>query len=304
MRTWALRSSFILDSMNSRMSGWSTFRITIFAARRVLPPLLITPANASKPFMKLTGPEAMPPPESDSLAAAQGREIRARAGAPLEEHALGLGEVHDGIHVVLDGIDEARRALRLGLHADVEPHRRIEGHLLLDQQVGEFVAKRVLRFGVGEIAAFVAPADDGIDHAANQLPHRGFALVGVGLPVKIFGRHDIGGRLRPALGHFYVLLPENYLSLVIADECGAPLPFDLVEGGNLAVGKPALEVQAGRLASFLFRGHGSVQDHPCFCHHLPPRRQSCRRMLAGVPGGSFPNFTPNCRNPEVVARIE
>src|SRR6202167_2098714 len=40
--------------------------MTIFAARRVFPPLLITPAKASKPFMKLTGPEAMPPPESDS----------------------------------------------------------------------------------------------------------------------------------------------------------------------------------------------------------------------------------------------
>src|ERR1700736_6183978 len=43
------------------------FRITILAARRVLPPLLITPAKASKPFMKLTGPEAMPPPERVSL---------------------------------------------------------------------------------------------------------------------------------------------------------------------------------------------------------------------------------------------
>src|SRR6202035_5856611 len=42
-------------------------RITILAARRVLPPLLITPAKASKPFIKLTGPEAMPPPESVSL---------------------------------------------------------------------------------------------------------------------------------------------------------------------------------------------------------------------------------------------
>src|SRR6516162_11838456 len=40
--------------------------MTILAARRVLPPLLMTPAKASKPFMKLTGPEAMPPPESDS----------------------------------------------------------------------------------------------------------------------------------------------------------------------------------------------------------------------------------------------
>src|SRR6266849_2408280 len=52
--------------MKSTMSGWSAFRITIFAARRVLPPDLITPANASKPFMKLTGPEAIPPPESVS----------------------------------------------------------------------------------------------------------------------------------------------------------------------------------------------------------------------------------------------
>src|SRR6202043_4173703 len=43
------------------------FKITIFAARRVLPPLLITPAKASKPFMKLTGPEAMPPPDKVSL---------------------------------------------------------------------------------------------------------------------------------------------------------------------------------------------------------------------------------------------
>src|SRR6187399_1090423 len=53
--------------MNSRMSGWPTFRITILAARRVLPPDLMTPANASKPFMKETGPDAVPPPERVSL---------------------------------------------------------------------------------------------------------------------------------------------------------------------------------------------------------------------------------------------
>ncbi len=52
--------------MNSSTSGWSTLRITILAARRVLPPDLITPAKASKPFMKLTGPEADPPPRSPS----------------------------------------------------------------------------------------------------------------------------------------------------------------------------------------------------------------------------------------------
>src|SRR5216110_3173630 len=42
-------------------------RMTILAARRVLPPDLITPAKASKPRMKLTGPEAVPPPWSSSF---------------------------------------------------------------------------------------------------------------------------------------------------------------------------------------------------------------------------------------------
>src|SRR5918999_1442220 len=58
----AFFSSSTLQLMNSTMSGCSALRMTIFAARRVLPPDLITPANASKPFMKDTGPEAVPPP--------------------------------------------------------------------------------------------------------------------------------------------------------------------------------------------------------------------------------------------------
>src|SRR5215467_12975809 len=37
-------------------------RITILAARRVLPPDLMTPAKASNPRMKLSGPLAVPPP--------------------------------------------------------------------------------------------------------------------------------------------------------------------------------------------------------------------------------------------------
>ena len=64
--TRALRSSLALHQMNSSTSGWSTSRITILAARRVLPPDLIVPADASAPRMKLTGPEAVPPPFSSS----------------------------------------------------------------------------------------------------------------------------------------------------------------------------------------------------------------------------------------------
>src|SRR5947207_8919489 len=66
-RTLALRSSTALHQMKSRMSGWSTFSTTIFAARRVFPPDLIVPALASAPRMKLTGPDAVPPPASDSF---------------------------------------------------------------------------------------------------------------------------------------------------------------------------------------------------------------------------------------------
>src|SRR5579875_3819878 len=41
--------------------------MTILAARRVLPPLFMVPAEASAPRMKLTGPDAVPPPRSSSL---------------------------------------------------------------------------------------------------------------------------------------------------------------------------------------------------------------------------------------------
>src|SRR5947207_1350869 len=41
--------------------------MTILAARRVLPPDLITPAKASNPFIKLSGPLAVPPPERVSV---------------------------------------------------------------------------------------------------------------------------------------------------------------------------------------------------------------------------------------------
>ena len=60
-RAPAFFSSSALQQMKCSMSGWSTSRTTIFAARRVLPPDLIVPAQASAPRMKLTGPEAVPP---------------------------------------------------------------------------------------------------------------------------------------------------------------------------------------------------------------------------------------------------
>ena len=46
--------------------------------------------------------------------AADRREVRARARAVLEEHALGLGEAEDRVHRVAAGVDEAGGALGAG----------------------------------------------------------------------------------------------------------------------------------------------------------------------------------------------
>src|SRR5690348_5523283 len=64
MRTFS--SSLALVSMNYSTSGWSTSRTTILAARRVAPPDLIGPAEASAPRMKDTGRLAVPPEDSSS----------------------------------------------------------------------------------------------------------------------------------------------------------------------------------------------------------------------------------------------
>src|SRR3954453_997035 len=63
----AFFSSSALHQMKCSMSGWSTLSTTIFAARRVLPPDLIVPAQESAPRMKLTGRLAVPPSASCSI---------------------------------------------------------------------------------------------------------------------------------------------------------------------------------------------------------------------------------------------
>src|SRR3954471_18769121 len=66
-RARILCSSRALVCTNSSMSGWSTSSTTIFAARRVAPPDLMVPAEASAPRMNDTGPDAVPPLDSSSF---------------------------------------------------------------------------------------------------------------------------------------------------------------------------------------------------------------------------------------------
>src|SRR3954465_7143862 len=79
-----LSSSRALVEMNSSMSGWSTSSTTIFAPRRVAPPDLMVPAEASAPRMKETGPEAVPPDDSSSLLERMRDRLRPAPEPPLK----------------------------------------------------------------------------------------------------------------------------------------------------------------------------------------------------------------------------
>src|SRR3954452_3141108 len=83
-RARILSSSRALVVTNSSMSGWSTSRITILAARRVAPPDLIVPALASAPRMKLTGPDAVPPLDSNSFDERMRDRLRPAPEPPLK----------------------------------------------------------------------------------------------------------------------------------------------------------------------------------------------------------------------------
>src|SRR3989338_9312943 len=76
MSLCAFSSSFHSQRMNGLTSGWSALSTTIFAARRVLPPDLMTPAEASAARMKDTGPEGVPPPASRSREERRGETFR------------------------------------------------------------------------------------------------------------------------------------------------------------------------------------------------------------------------------------
>ena len=220
------------------------FRITIFAARRVLPPDLIAPAKESKPFMKESGPEAVPPAERPSCEPRMAREVRAGARAELEEHPLGLGEVEDRVHRVAARVDEAGGGLGLRLDADVEPDGRVEGGDLVDEDRGELVVEGVAVGGGLEVAALLAVARDRAGDALDQLPDGGLALGRADAAVEVLLDDDVRRGLRPGLGDLDVLLLEDRLALLGHDRRRAQLPLDRVVRRDRRVRIDAAESQA------------------------------------------------------------
>src|SRR5215204_894857 len=104
-----LSSSRALVSMNSSMSGWSMSRTTILAARRVAPPDLIVPAEASAPRMKETGPEELPPEESSSLEERIRERFSPEPEPPLKIRPSSLYQLR--IESIVSSTDRMKHAL-------------------------------------------------------------------------------------------------------------------------------------------------------------------------------------------------
>ncbi len=130
-----------------------------------------------------------------------------------EDHALAADPVEDRLHRVLDREDEAGRALRLLLEADVEPHRRVEGDVLVDQERLQLRLEGVGLLVGREVAAVTAPRADGGDDAADHLLHGALAVGRAHAASEVLLGDDVRRRLRPELRELDALLLEHGLSL-------------------------------------------------------------------------------------------
>ncbi len=172
------------------------------------------------------------------------REVRAGAGAVLEQHAFGLGQVEDRFHGVLDRVDEAGRALGIFFHAEVEPHGAVEGGVLMEEEIGQFVREGVPVLGRGEVYLPFAPSGEGFHDPGDELPHAVLALRGAHHAAEILGNHYVDGQLRPGCGTLDALLLEHHLAAFAGDERVEWLPFHGGEGINPLLGMHAAEPQA------------------------------------------------------------
>ena len=163
------------------------------------------------------------------LRRAQPREVDARAGAAAEDDALAADPVEDRVHRVVDREDEAGRALRLLLEADVEPDRRVERGELVDEDRLQLVLERLRLVLVGEVAAVAAPRADRVDDAADHLLHGALALGARHAAAEVLLGDDVRRRLRPELRELDVLLLERR-AVLARDVRVADLPLDLVVG--------------------------------------------------------------------------
>ena len=231
-RTRALRSSRALHQMNSSMSGWSTSRMTILAARRVLPPDLMVPAEASAPRMKLTGPEAVPPPFRSSCDERMRDRLMPAPEPPLKIVPSSTYQLR--IESIVSSTERMKQAVAC-CGTPGTPMLNHTGEL----NAAFWVTSRCLSSSlkasaslvVDEVAVLDAPRGDRVDHAVDDLAQRRLALGRAEGAAEVLLGDDVGGVQRPRRRELDAELLEGDRAVLEVGDAGvAPLPGDLVVG--------------------------------------------------------------------------
>ncbi len=148
--------------------------------------------------------------------------------------------------------------------ADVEPDGRVEGHVLADEQVNEFVVESGGVFAGAEVSVFHAPVANGFGYAGYQLTDAGFALIGADLSVEIFRGDNVGRGHGPVFGDFDIFLLEDHACLGVGDLGVAEFPLHLGIWGDAGLGEQAAEGQA--LGLLLVRAAGGGLSFDLVAH--------------------------------------
>ena len=119
---------------------------------------------------------------------------------------------------------------------------RVEGGLLVQQDVGQLVLEGVAVGGGGEVAELAAPVGDRAGDAADHLLDGVLTLGRAERAAEVLLGDDVGRVLRPGHRELEVALLEGGRGGV-ADEGVALLPGDLVEGRDALRGESPLDLQ-------------------------------------------------------------
>src|SRR3989338_8464188 len=98
--------------MKFLISGWSAFKITILAARLVVPPERMELATPSAPFMNETGPEEKPPRDNGSF-----EDLNFERFVPAPEPYLNIqpsSRYQSSIDCILSSTARIKQALHCG----------------------------------------------------------------------------------------------------------------------------------------------------------------------------------------------
>ena len=253
-----LFSSRALVSMNSSMSGWSMSRTTILAARRVAPPDLMVPAEASAPRMKLTGPEAVPPEDSSSLEERMRERLRPAPEPPLKIRPSSRYQLR--IESISSSTARMKQALTCcgALVPTLNQTGRVEAEVLVHEHPGQLVLEDLRVALAGEVAVLAAGRTVGEHHPVDELAQAALALRAADGAAEVLRGDDVGGVDAPLGGELDAALLEVDRAVApVGHDDVAALPGHLVVGVHTGGGEDALDLEALAPARRLGRAAGA-----------------------------------------------